>query len=90
MQISVSDIKFFDKNREELELMEKEGIYPPRFGVVITRHSTTTHHATIVFKGAMNDLELAIPIIPPRQPISPSKRPNLGCGLYTKHISFLP
>ena len=67
----MGDIEFFDKDREELELMEKKGIYPPRFHVVITRHSTTTHHATIVFKGAMNDLELTIPIIPP--PISPSK-----------------
>ena len=90
MQISVGDIEFFDKDRGKLELMEKEGMYPPRFHVVITRHSTTTHHATIVFKGAMDDLEFAIPIIPPRPPMTPSKWPYLGCGLYTKHISFLP
>ena len=61
----MSDIEFFDKNREELALMEELGMYPPRFHVVITRLSTTSHHATIVFKGAMYDIELAIPLIPP-------------------------
>ena len=83
----MSDIDFFDKDREELTLMEELGIYPPRFHIVFTRLSTTNHHATIVFKGAMQDLELAIPLIP--SPITPSKWPNLDCGLYTKHISFL-
>ena len=77
----MSDIDFFDKNREELALMEELGIYPPRFRVVITRLSATTHHATIAFKGTMNDLELTIPIIPPRPPISPSKWPSLDCEL---------
>ena len=90
MQILVSDIDFYGKDREKLALMEKEGMYPPRFRVVITCLSTTTHHATIVFKGAMDDLELAIPLIPPRTPMTPSKWPYLGCGLYyTEHISFL-
>ena len=86
----MSDIEFFDKDREKLALMEERGMYPPRFGVVITRHSTTTHHATIVFKGAMKDLELAIPIIPPRLPISPSKWPNIGCKLQANIYSSPP
>ena len=73
MQISVSDIDFFDKDRGTVALMEELGMYPPRFHVVITRLSTTTHHATILFKGATNDLELAIPIVPP--PMTPSRWP---------------
>ena len=84
----MGDIEFFDKDRQELELMEKEGMYPPRFHVVFTNLSTTTtHHAKIVFEGAVKDLKFPIPLIP--SPISPCKWPN-GCGLYTKCISFPP
>ena len=65
----MSDIEFFDKDIEELELMEKEGMYPPRFHVVFTNLSTTTsYHAKIVFKGAVKDLKFLIP-----SPISPCK-----------------
>ena len=88
MQISMSDIEFFDKDIEELALMEKEGMYPPRFHVVFTRLSTTSHHATIVFKGAMNDLEYSLLLIP--SPISPSKWSNLGCRLQSPSYSFPP
>ena len=76
----MSDIDFLNKNTEELELMEEIGTYPPRFHVFITCLSPTTHHATILFKGAVKDVEFAIPLIP--SPISPSKWPNLGCGIY--------
>ena len=83
----MSDIDFLNKETEELELMEEMGTYPPRFHVVITCLSAATDNITILFKGAVNDLEFPMSLIP--LPTSPSKWPNLDCGLYTKHISFL-
>ena len=71
----MSDIDFLNKETEELELMEEMGTYPPRFHVVITCLSATTDNITILFKGAVNDLEFPMSLIP--SPTSPSKWTNL-------------
>ena len=66
LQISVSDIDFFGMTTEELELMESVGSYPPRFHVPILCKSQTAepHLARLKFKGAVNDVEFIVPLIP--------------------------
>ena len=76
------DIDFLNKETEVLELMEDKGTYPPRFHVIITCLSAAaaTDNIRIIFKGARNQLEFPMSLIP--SPQTPSKWPNLGCGLY--------
>ena len=82
----MSDIDFLNKETEELKLMEEIGTYPPRLHVVITCLSAATDNIKIIFKGARNQLEFPMSLVP--SPKTPSKWPNLYYGLYTKPISF--
>ena len=73
LQISFSDIDFFDKTLEDLKLREERRMYPPRFCVTIACCSPTArpHLAKIKFTGAVNDLTFDMSLNP--LPTSPSK-----------------
>ena len=64
----LSDIDFFvgdETSKETLKLMEEEGMYPPRFRVVIScSPNARQSQARIEFRGAVNDLVFDIPLNP--------------------------
>ena len=66
----LSDIDFFvghntENTKQALQLREREGMYRPRFGVVISCTSTARQsQARIEFRGAVNDLVFDVPLNP--------------------------
>lgn len=64
----LSDIGFFvtDYNSEEqLKIKEEEGLYPPRFNVVISCSPTASQSQTrITFTGAVKEMVFDIPLTP--------------------------
>ena len=77
----MSDVDFFVKDvskdtKRKLELKEKEGMYPPRFHVVLSCSPSARESQTrIKFRGAVTDLVFDILLTP--VPTSPSKYPTL-------------
>ena len=80
----MKDVDFFVKEfcettREELEVDEEEGMYPPRFHVVLSCSPSARQSQTrIEFRGATSDLVFDIfltPSVPTTRslPMSPSK-----------------
>ena len=80
------DVDYFVKNvckdkKPELELKEKEGMYPPRFHVVLCCPSSARHSQTkIEFRGAVTEMVFDILLTPTvtspsSVPTSPSKYP---------------
>lgn len=70
MQITLNEIDFLQIEQEELRLMEKQGMYPPHFQVVIDGKNTTQKvQAQIHFTGTTRDESLVcdIPLVPPSQ-----------------------
>ena len=76
----LSDIDFFvgpitETTKQTLQLKEDEGMYPPRFCVVISGTPTARQsQARIEFRGAVNDLVFDVPLNPPlpqARPTSP-------------------
>ena len=87
----LSDIDFFvgpitESTKQTLQLKEDEGMYPPRFCVVISGTPTARQsQARIEFRGAVNDLVFDVPLNPPppqATPASPgiSRKSNYFCG----------
>ena len=76
----MKDVDFFVKEfcettREELEVDEEEGMYPPRFHVVLSCSPSATESQTrIEFRGATTDLVFDVFLTPSVQslPMSPS------------------
>ena len=70
----LSDIDFFvghitENTKQTLQLREREGIYPPRFRVVISSTPTARQsQARIELRGAVNDLVFDLPLNPQRPP----------------------
>ena len=80
----MKDVDFFVKEfcettREELEVDEEEGMYPPRFHVVLSCSPSARESQTrIEFRGAVTDLVFDVfltPSVPSIRslPMSPSK-----------------
>ena len=77
----MKDVDFFVKefcetSREELEVDEEEGMYPPRFHVVLSCSPSARESQTrIEFRGARTDLVFDIfltPAVPSVRPLSTS------------------
>ena len=72
----MSEIDFFirDKNaKEQLQLMEKLRIYPPRFQVEIScSPSAQLDHIKIEFRGAVTDLVFDVVLTPIPASITPT------------------
>ena len=70
----LKDIDFFvgennDITLHTLEVKEEEGMYPPRFEVVVTcTPAARQSQARIEFRGAVNDLVFDVPLNPPPPP----------------------
>ena len=68
LQILLSDIDFFvsdDNSEEVLKLKEKEGMYPPRFNLVISCTPAAKQSQTRVeFRGALKEIVFDIPLNP--------------------------
>ena len=64
----MSEIDFFVSGEHELlKVKEKEGMYPPRFRVVISCSPTARQsQARIEFRGATKELVFDVPLNPPR------------------------
>ena len=64
----LSDIDFFvsgDNSKELLRVKEEEGMYPPRFNLVISCSQTARQSQTrIVFSGAQKEIVFDIPLNP--------------------------
>ena len=51
-QISPEDVRFWDKDPQDLEMMEEDGIYPPRFEIeVCGSHAKEPINAAVIFRG---------------------------------------
>ena len=70
----LNDIDFFvgennDTTWHTLKLKEKEGMYPPKFKVVVTcTPAARQSQARIEFRGAVNDPVLDVSLNPPSPP----------------------
>ena len=63
IQISLADLDFWHVKMAELELMHKEGMYPPRFIVAVAGGDTSrVSSAKIQFMGAQENLDTEIPL----------------------------
>ena len=76
-QILLSDIDFFvsgDNSKELLKIKEEEGMYPPRFNLVISCSPTARQSQTRVqFVGAVKEMVFDIPLNPLQTDIATSK-----------------
>ena len=50
------------RDRDDLQLKEREGMYPPHFDGKRTFEKATAH---LTFSGMMSDLVFDIPLVPP-------------------------
>ena len=65
-QITLKDIDFMGRDRDDLQLKEREGMYPPHFRIVIDgKHTFEKATARLTFSGTMSDLVFDIPLVPP-------------------------
>lgn len=79
-QITLKDIDFKSRDKDDLQFKEDEGIYPPHFRVVIdatcTIEKATAH---LKFSGTANDLVFDMHLVPPTLTIGDL----LSCIIYT-------
>ena len=85
----LSDIDFFvgeitEATKQTLKLKEEEGMYPPRFRVVISCTPTASQsQASIRFRGTVNDLVFDVPLNPPPSPQITATSPSFSStGIY--------
>lgn len=66
MQISVSAIDFWDKDEDELKMMDMYKMYPPRFSIAVSggASATVTACAKIHFQGSVENLDIEVPLEP--------------------------
>ena len=88
LQITLKDIDFIGRDRDDLQLKEREGMYPPHFRVVIDgKHTFEKATAHLTFSGTTSDLVFDILFVPPTLTTGDLYIMNIRLGLHTlKHI----
>ena len=64
-QITLRDIDFMERDRDDLQFKENEGIYPPHFRLKIDgRHTLEKATARLEFSGTASELVFDVHLVP--------------------------